>query len=154
MSAPPADATSTFITAGRALVGIAVRSLAASPVELTVPQHRLLVVLAAAGDLPVSEVAERLGVNQSNATRMCDRLERLTLLRRRRDERDARVVRVGLTDEGAHVLQAVDEARHREVGRVLRAMDARERDAAVAALRAFNLAAHELGEEHWHRHVW
>lgn len=154
MSASASPATSAFVTAGRALVGIAVRSLAAAPVELTVAQHRLLVVLAAAGDLPISEVADRLGVNQSNATRMCDRLERLDLVRRRRDDRDARVVRAELTEGGVRVLQAVDEARHREVGRVLATMDTPDREAAAAALRAFNDAARELDEEHWQRHVW
>jgi DNA-binding MarR family transcriptional regulator len=147
-----AEATSAFVTAGRALVAIAVRSLAAAPVELTVAQHRLLVVLAAAGDLPISEVADRLGVNQSNATRMCDRLERLDLVRRRRDDRDARVVRAALTGAGVGVLQAVDEARHREVSRVLGAMDAPDREAAVTALRAFTVAARELDEEEWERH--
>ena len=65
-----------LLTASRALVGIAIRSIAAAPVEVTVAQHRLLVLLAAHGPQSVGEIAEHLGVNPSNASRHGDRLQR------------------------------------------------------------------------------
>ena len=37
------ELAATFVTASRALVGIAIRSIEAAPVAVTVPQHRVLV---------------------------------------------------------------------------------------------------------------
>src|SRR4051794_25988379 len=72
----------TFVTASRALVAIAIRSIEAAPVAVPVPQHRVLVLLAANGPQAIGTLAQQLGVNPSNATRVCDRLERLDLVRR------------------------------------------------------------------------
>ncbi|WP_344341640.1 hypothetical protein, partial [Streptomyces rhizosphaericus] len=56
-----------FITAGRALVALAVRSINAAPVEVTLVQHRVLVLLASRGEQSVNALADELGVNASNA---------------------------------------------------------------------------------------
>src|SRR3954471_8032566 len=86
-----------FVTASRALVGIAVRSIEAAAVPVTVPQHRVLVLLAAQGPMAVGDIAELAGVNQSNASRLCDRLQRLGLVSRQRASDDGRAVQVSLT---------------------------------------------------------
>src|SRR4051794_34483985 len=43
------DLAEAFLTASRVLVGLAVHSLAASPVDITLAQHRVLVMLASHG---------------------------------------------------------------------------------------------------------
>jgi len=96
-----------FVDASRALVGLAVHSVGAAPTEVTVAQFRLLVLVAGAGERTVGDIAEHLGVNHSNASRHCDRLERLGLLARRRSRSDGRVVRVRLTEAGADVVDQV-----------------------------------------------
>ena len=78
-------AAGAFLTASRALMGISLRSMAAAPVPLTVPQHRLLVLLSGDGARRVGALAEDLGVNQSNASRLVDRLVALELVRKVRD---------------------------------------------------------------------
>src|SRR3954471_24051863 len=83
-SAARADMADAFITVSRALVGIAVRSVNAAPVEVTLTQHRLLVLLATGGDQTVKALAEQLQVNASNASRLCDRLQKLDLVARDR----------------------------------------------------------------------
>ena len=108
-----------FLTASRALVGLAVQSVAESPVEVTLVQYRVLVLLAARGEQQVGDIAAALGVNPSNATRHCDRLQRLGLVARRRSTDDGRVVRVGLTDGGKQVVEAVTARRRAEVQRVV-----------------------------------
>lgn len=139
-----------FITASRALVGIALRSLAASPVEVTLPQHRALVLLAADGPCPVGALAERLGVNASNASRLCDRLARLGLVSRRRSDADGRSVDVSLTPKGQAVLSAVHTRRVDEVTRVLAGMAEEEESSfLVRALEDFAAAAHEPPTSDW-----
>ena len=138
-----------FVTASRALVGIAVRSIDAASPSVTVPQHRVLVLLAAEGDLTVNEIAEMLGVNQSNASRVVDRLQRLDLVGRQRGTQDGRVVQVALTTKGLQVVEAVMARRHAEVAEVLARLPASRARQMVAALEAFNEAAHERGESAW-----
>lgn len=147
--ADPDDVAESFLAAGRTLLGIVIASIAAAPVEITVLQHRVLVLLAAEGEQTVGRLAEELGVNASNATRHCDRLERLGLASRRRSTTDARVVRVGLTPAGRRLLETVAEHRRTEVLRILDRMPAREQAAAARALDAFNAAAHEAGGTEW-----
>lgn len=135
-----------FVTASRALVGIAVRSIQQAPEEVTVVQHRVLVLAAAHDGLPVGAVATALAVNASNATRICDRLERLGLLERRRSKTDRRVVEVTVTGAGRELLDAVARRRLAEVERVVARMDERDVRAAVAVLGAFSATAEELSD--------
>jgi DNA-binding MarR family transcriptional regulator len=147
------DAAEPFIAASRALVGIALRSINAAPVEITLPQHRAMVLLAADGDQSIGRLAEQLSVDQSNASRLCDRLERLGLIARRRSRTDGRSVDVHLTSSGTKVLTVVNDLRRREVQRVLTTMSAAQVDAAVQGLSAFSRAAREVEEQDWSAHA-
>lgn len=141
--------TDAFVTAARALVAVAVRSINASPVDITLPQHRVLVLLASRGEQSVGALAEQLGVNASNASRVCDRLQRLGLVRRRRSDNDGRSVTVALTDEGVEVLRVVSAHRHDEVRRILGSVGPEAAGAALDALLAFNAAAGEVADSDW-----
>ncbi|GAA2137733.1 MarR family transcriptional regulator [Nocardioides koreensis] len=143
-----------FLAASRVLVGLAVQSLAASPVDVTLVQYRVLVLLAAHGELTIGAIAGELGVNPSNATRHCDRLQRLGLLVRRRCDEDGRVVRVALTSAGRAVVDAVTDARRRDVTRILDGMSTTQWSVMLKALRAFSEAAHEPADREWVTHVW
>ena len=91
----PYDLVDTVLAASRALVAVAGRSLAVAGDEVTLPQYRALVVLAASGPQGTAELAAALAVNPSTATRMCDRL-----VRRHRQAGDRRTVRIALTAPG------------------------------------------------------
>lgn len=143
------ELTDAFITSARALVGIALRSVNASPVEVTAMQHRVLVLLASKGEQSVSQLAEELGVNPSNASRVCDRLQRLGLVARRRSTTDARSVKVALTDQGLDVVSAVDERRRLEIKKLLGSLTPESGAHVVEALSAFNEAAHETARADW-----
>ena len=145
MTSSPADGlVDELLTASRAFVGLAVRSIAAAPVDVTVAQHRLLVLLSH-GPRSVGDIAEELGVNPSNASRHCDRLQRLGLLARRRSSADGRVVRIELTAAGRRVVDAVTARRREDLHRVVERMDVADAASVIAALRAFNVAAEEPG---------
>lgn len=150
VSAETADA---FITASRALVGLAVRSINTAPVEITVAQHRVLVLLATGGAQTVGELATQLGVNASNASRLCDRLQKLHLVARTRSARDGRAVEVSLTESGRTLLEAVRRTRQRDVQRLLGRMAPADVDCAIRALDAFSTAAQEADEAAWATHA-
>ena len=143
----------TLITVSRALVGIAVRSINASPVEVTLVQHRMLVLLATGGGQTVGALAEQLEINASNASRLCDRLQKLGLVTRDRSASDGRAIDVSLTDSGRGLLETVRAHRRSEVRRVLDEMVEADVDAAIRALTAFGEAAHEIGEAQWGAYV-
>lgn len=138
-----------LLTASRALVGIAVRSIAAAPVDVTVAQHRLLVLLAAHGPQSVGEVAEHLGVNPSNASRHADRLQRLGLVQRTRSTEDGRVVRIELTGAGRRLLDAVTQHRREELDALAARLPHDDAAALAAALRQLNAAMHEPADDRW-----
>jgi DNA-binding MarR family transcriptional regulator/cytochrome oxidase Cu insertion factor (SCO1/SenC/PrrC family) len=146
---PPAPAAAdelvdTVLAASRALVAVAARSLAAAGDEVTLPQYRALVVLAAQGPQGTAELAAALAVNPSTATRMCDRLVRKGLVRRHRQAGDRRAVRIALTPAGRALVAEVTRQRRAELARLLGALPPEEREPVIAAFRAFADAAGEL----------
>jgi DNA-binding MarR family transcriptional regulator len=146
---PPAGAAAdelvdTVLAASRALVAVAARSLAAAGDEVTLPQYRALVVLAARGPQGTAELAAALAVNPSTATRMCDRLIRKGLVRRHRQAGDRRSVRIALTAPGRDLVAEVSKRRRAELARLLGALPPEEHEPVIAAFRAFASAAGEL----------
>ena len=124
-----------------------------APVEATPTQHRLLVLLATGGDQTVGALADQLEVNASNASRLCDRLQRLGLVARDRSSTDRRAVHVSLTVAGRDLLEAVRAHRHDDVRRVLAQTSDPDVTASIRALTAFAEAAHEIGEADWTAHA-
>lgn len=154
-AAPAApEAADALVTATRALVGLAVRSIDEAPVDVTLAQHRVLVLLAGRGRLTVGDIAEGLGVNPSNATRICDRLQRLGLVSRTRSAVDGRVVVVDLSSDGVQLLKDVTQRRREEIQQVLDRMTGEEAAQVLDALAVFNRAAGELEDRNWATRVW
>jgi DNA-binding MarR family transcriptional regulator len=143
------DVADALITVSRALVGIAVRSINAAQIEVTLVQHRLLVLLATGGDQTIGALAQQLEINASNASRLCDRLQKLGLVARDRSSSDGRAVDVSLTPPGRHLLETVRAHRRHEIQQVLRHMSHTDVSATITALTAFGEAAHEVGEKQW-----
>jgi len=137
------DLVDTVLVASRALVAVAARSLAVAADEVTLPQYRALVVLAAEGPLGTADLAAGLGVNPSTATRMCDRLVRKGLVRRHRQPGDRRMVRIALTSAGRDLVAEVTARRRAELARLLASLPPEQHEPVVAAFRAFAAAAGE-----------
>jgi DNA-binding MarR family transcriptional regulator len=134
-------ATDTLLATSRLLVAIAIRGLHAGSPEVTVAQHRVLVLLDERSPLSITEVADLLRVDQSNASRHCLRLEDLGLVGRDRAEQDGRTVEVRLTRAGRDQIDNVREARRHEIATILSGMSDQEVRDATAALAIFNAAA-------------
>jgi DNA-binding MarR family transcriptional regulator len=111
--------------------------------KLTPSKLRGLELLAQQDGLRVGELAERVGVDDTTATRLVDRLEELGLAERHSEEGDRRAILVGLTAEGRKLVAGVSAQRQRFFTDVLATLDADERvqlvrltEKAALALRA------------------
>jgi DNA-binding MarR family transcriptional regulator len=135
--------------ASRALVAVAARSLAGLADDVTLPQYRVLVELAARGPQRVLDLAVVLGVDASTASRMCERLVRKGLVHRRRLSTDRRSVRVSLTPAGRQLVEDVTRRRREEIALILSRLPKANRRAVLSALRTFADAAGEVPEQDW-----
>lgn len=71
-----------------------------APHGLTYPQYLVLVLLWAEDERSVTEIGKPLFLDSGTLTPLLRRLEAAGLIRRSRDERDERQVRIRLTEEG------------------------------------------------------
>ncbi len=147
--APPNELVDSVLSASRALVAVAARSLAQVSDEVTLAQYRALVEVASRGPLRLVDLAQALRVDRSTATRMCDRLIRRGLVSRRRLTDDRRAVRISLTPAGRELVAEVTRHRRSELEQILARMPADDQAMVVKALRAFAAAAGEVPEQSW-----
>ena len=137
------------LSASRVLVAVAARSLADVAEEVTLTQYRTLVVLASRGPQNLAGLAEAVGVTPATATRMCDRLVRKDLVRRRTDRDDRRQLRVALTVKGRSLVDDVTGRRRQEIGRIMSEIPAEQQAVLVQALGRLASAAGEVPEQDW-----
>ncbi|HTR71043.1 MAG TPA: MarR family transcriptional regulator [Mycobacteriales bacterium] len=145
-SGSPESATDVLITASRALVAIAAKSLARMEDQVTLPQYRALVVLAGREGLRPVDLADALDVSPSTATRMCDRLVRKELVERVHSDSDRREVVLKLSPDGRALVGEVTSQRRRDLRRVVGRISAEDQNLLIDALRIFNAAAGEAPE--------
>jgi DNA-binding MarR family transcriptional regulator len=137
------DEVDAVLAAARVLVALSARSVAEVEDTITLPQLRVLVMVASRGTLNLGAVAAGLSVHPSNATRAVDRLVVAGLLDRRDDPTDRRHLVLRLTDTGSALVQRVMDHRRTAVAAILDAMPAARRRALVPVLTAFAAAGGE-----------
>ena len=137
------------LSASRVLVAVAARSLADVAEEVTLTQYRTLVVLASRGPQNLAGLADAVGVAPATATRMCDRLVRKDLIRRRTERDDRRQLRVALTVKGRSLVDAVTGRRRQEIARIMNEIPAEQQAVLVQALGRLASAAGEVPEQDW-----
>ena len=71
-----------------------------APLALTYPQYLCLLVLWDGDDITVSALGAELQLDSGTLTPLLKRLEKAGLLQRKRDLKDERQVRIGLTEDG------------------------------------------------------
>lgn len=130
-------------------MAVAARSLAGLEGEVTLPQYRALVVLAAHGPRTVGQLADHLDLHPSTTTRLCDRLVAKGLIAREVSVVSRREITISLAEPGRRVVQEVTRRRRREIERIVADVPPRLRRSLVHALRAFADAAGEIPEQAW-----
>ena len=99
--------------------------------SLTPSKLRALELLAQHDGLRVGELADRVGVDDTTATRMVDRLEELGVAERHGAEGDRRATEVELTGEGKELMAGVATQRLLFFCDVLEALEPEEREQLV-----------------------
>ncbi|GAA3471265.1 MarR family winged helix-turn-helix transcriptional regulator [Nonomuraea roseola] len=135
--------TSAVLTGSRLLVAIAARSLTAVEDRITLPQFRMLVVLAGKGQTKLVTLAERLDVNPSTAMRMADRLTSSGFIVREVNPRNRRETLISLTTDGLRIVDEVTGRRRDEIAAIVSRLSADQRLALVSAMAAFTEAGGE-----------
>ena len=148
-SEAPDSVVDAVLSASRVLVAVAARSLADVAEEVTLTQYRTLVVLASRGPQNLAGLAEAVGVTPATATRMCDRLVRKDLIRRRTERDDRRQLRVALTVKGRSLVDAVTGRRRQEIARIMSEIPVEQQAVLVQALGRLASAAGEVPEQDW-----
>lgn len=120
--------------ATRMLAGVALRSLDVLDAAVTLPQFRLLAVLADQGPVPSGQAARTLGLDPSTVTRLADRMVAAGRVARGTDPRHRGVVTLGLTASGRDLVAAADAWRRRELALIMARLAPAEREAVTAAL--------------------
>ena len=143
------DVVEAVLTASRAMVAVATRSLGAAAEDTTIAQYRALVVLASRGPQRISHLAGALDVAPSTAGRMCDRLVRKGLIRRQRARADRRSVLVSISAAGREVVDQATGRRRELIAGILSRLPASQQLAVAEALRAFADAAGEIPDSQW-----
>jgi DNA-binding MarR family transcriptional regulator len=138
---PDAAAVETLQAATSVLAGVALRSLDVLGGAVTLPQFRVLAVLADVGPARSGQVAVTLGLEASTVTRLADRLVGSGYVVRGSDPGHRGVVMLTLTPGGRDLVTRVRQRRHQELARILASLGPGDRRAAARALRLLVEAA-------------
>lgn len=129
------------------MVAVTAQSVAAVESEVSLPQLRVLVILASRGPQSLNSVARSLEIHPSNATRACDRLVEAGLIRREEDANDRRLLQLILTPRGERLIHRVMDHRRKHVVDLLRQVPSRERGQLALTLRSLAAAVGETLEQ-------
>jgi len=116
------------------LAGVALRSLDVLDAAVTLPQFRLLAVLADLGTTPTGQVARALGLDRSTVTRLADRMVAAGHVARGTDPGHRGVVTLSLTGSGRDLVAAASDWRRQELARIMARLADSEQEAVTTAL--------------------
>ena len=139
----PHEATEATLRASRALLGIVARSVADALESVTLPQFRVLVVLAGSGGMRMGALAARVGAVPSTFSRTIDRMVDGGWVERRESPESRREILVELSDQGRRLVELVTDRRRRQVAAVLTTLTPAEQERVIEGLELFSGAAGE-----------
>jgi DNA-binding MarR family transcriptional regulator len=145
-----ADLATSVDAAADALVALLDPARFSDLIQVSPTQLRVLTLANAGLAINVNGLARALQVNPSSASRLCDRLEAMGLLRRQPDPQDRREVRLQLTPAAQELLAQWRQHRRDALLTVLTKMPTAARQELLRSLRAFSAAAedHLVQERH------
>jgi DNA-binding MarR family transcriptional regulator len=111
---------------------------------LSLVHLNVLTALEAQGPLSMKRLAEAMDVSDASATGIVDRMEKRSLVERRHDTTDRRVVLVHPTEAGAQVFRNMAAHRREFLTRVLAELTEEEMNALLTGMRAIHAARRKL----------
>jgi len=101
---------------------------------ISMTQLHVMHLLDHHGEMPMSRLAEMLGVSLSNGTGLIDRVEERGFVERVRIPSDRRMVMVRLTPAGRQMLDEIETVREQILRGVLEKLDARQLSGVATAM--------------------
>jgi DNA-binding MarR family transcriptional regulator len=129
------DAIEVLQAATRVLTGIALRSLDVLDGAVTLPQFRILAVLADLGQARPAQVAHALGIETTAVTRFADRMVAAGYASRNSEPDHHGPASLELSAPGEDLVGRVAAWRERELARIVRQLPLAERTILSHALR-------------------
>ena len=111
--------------------------------ELTMPQIKIMFVLAHKGELNVSSIAQSLGVRVPNVTFIVDHLVEQKLVTRRRNRSDRRQVIIALTSKAQQLIDRFSRAKLESFQKALTRMSKQDKEALWQGIQALEKACSE-----------
>ncbi len=108
--------------------------------NLTMPQIKILFILAHKEELTISSIAKMLNVKAPNITYILDHLVEKGMVSRQRDKNDRRQVMASLTNKGQKIVDKFIRAKHERFQKALSKMTDSERKTLKQGLRALEKA--------------
>jgi DNA-binding MarR family transcriptional regulator len=136
----PREAT---LTTSRALLGVVARSLSEAVEVVTLPQFRVMVILASSGPMRMGALAQRVGAVPSTFSRSLDRMVRQGWVHREQSPDSRREVFVHLSEPGEILVAHVTDRRRKEIAAILARLSAEDRRSVGRAFAIFAAAAGE-----------
>jgi DNA-binding MarR family transcriptional regulator len=128
------ETTEVLQSATRMLAGVALRSLDVLDSAVTLPQFRLLAVVAEMGPMPTGQAARTLGLDRSTVTRLADRMVTAGHVSRGTDPRHRGMVTLELTQSGRDLVAAADAWRRAELARIMARLSPSQQAVVTVAL--------------------
>lgn len=138
------------MVAAQALVGVAAQGVSEVGDRVTLPQLRVLMLVATQGGLNLGSLAQSMGVHPSNASRACDRLVDADLLARTESALDRRNLTLELTSDGQALIDEIITRRRTAIASILEDLPESRRRTLANAMLSFAEAAGEThGDSAW-----
>jgi len=107
---------------------------------LTMPQIKIMFILAHRGEINVSSIAQSLNVRVPNVTFIVDHLEEQKLVARRRSKSDRRQVMIALTNKGRQLIDKFSRAKLESFQKAIAKMSNQDKEALCQGLQALEKA--------------
>jgi DNA-binding MarR family transcriptional regulator len=112
--------------------------------QISLIQLNVLTLLEATGPLPMSRLAESLDISVASLTGIIDRMEARSLVKRKRDAVDRRVVNVAPAAGGRKLFAQIDRRRRSGLAKLLATLSDDELRGLLAGHRALHAARQEM----------
>jgi DNA-binding MarR family transcriptional regulator len=111
---------------------------------LSMVGFQVLSLLEMHGALPMSRLAQEIGVALPNASGIVGRMAERGIVERTQDPADRRVVLIGLTDAGRRVIGDMEATRRARMTRLIGAMDESQQARLLQSVQDLHAAARRL----------
>lgn len=111
--------------------------------SITAPQFSALQILINNGDMTIGELSQKMSLACSTITDLIGRMEKTELVKRKKDDKDKRVVRIEVLPKGFDILEKVLEKRRGFLAEKLNDFDLEQKEILTKGLKELYIAMND-----------